>query len=72
MIFLMINLHDNCLQCAGKPQSEASSREIADSSCSISAVDGSKLSKDVPANKPLRDCMLILAWSIQCINFIRV
>ncbi|KAH9775037.1 hypothetical protein KPL71_006277 [Citrus sinensis] len=46
---------------SGKPQSEASSREIADSSCSISAVDGSKLSKDVPANKPLRDSIQILS-----------
>ncbi|KAL9439624.1 hypothetical protein AB3S75_025147 [Citrus x aurantiifolia] len=46
---------------SGKPQSEASSREIADSYCSISAVDGSKLSKDVPANKPLRDSIQILS-----------
>lgn len=53
----------NCLKAdkSGRPQSEASSCEISDSSCSISAVDRIKLNKNVSTNKPLRDATQILS-----------
>ncbi|KAJ0047684.1 hypothetical protein Pint_14884 [Pistacia integerrima] len=43
----------------GKPQND-SSRENADSAFSISSVDGIKLSKSAPTNKPLRNGVSIL------------
>ncbi|KAH9648711.1 hypothetical protein KPL70_025707 [Citrus sinensis] len=53
----------NCLKAdkSGRPQSEASSCEISDSSCSISALDRIKLNKNVSTNKPLRDATQILS-----------
>ncbi|KAK9181141.1 hypothetical protein WN944_024278 [Citrus x changshan-huyou] len=53
----------NCLKAdkSGRPESEASSCEISDSSCSISAVDRIKLNKNVSTNKPLRDATQILS-----------
>ncbi|KAK9181148.1 hypothetical protein WN944_024285 [Citrus x changshan-huyou] len=53
----------NCLKAdkSGRPQSEASSCEISDSSCSISAVDRIKLNKNVSTNKPSRDATQMLS-----------
>lgn len=59
----MMNRNQNFLKAekSGKPESEASPRETADSPCSISAVDGIELGKDVPVIKPLRDAIQILS-----------
>lgn len=46
---------------SGKPPCEASPSVIANSSCSISAIDRIELSKDVSTNKPLRDAIQIFS-----------
>ncbi|XWS22000.1 hypothetical protein CRYUN_Cryun30bG0105800 [Craigia yunnanensis] len=62
----MIHRVQNCLKTnksflKGKPQKLASSKVYANPSFGISSIDETKLSQNIPANKPLRDATQILS-----------